>query len=374
MSRRARFAAGRRGTALKFGAGRAESRVLSPEPAFMSALLPPTVVPFDPAAERVVIASTLLRSAGRLMFGRDERSVVTAVCRTLTQASAHIPVAWTWFGPVDAEYIVPELCAGRAADYARTLVIRRSREPVPRLAPASPFDVPPAALYGPWRQAAERHGIRHALSLALPSGLAGQGGIFVVYADLPDYFQQVGTTVFEALAEVLGSVLTLAAERKELERPNFRDDLTGLLSRSAERLVAQRLARDAELAAKSSLILVDMDNLKRIHAERGRGAAEHALRAVAQALRRALRRGDEALRWDDEAFLVLLPGSPRAQALRAAEKLRRAVQEGGLAIGLTCSAGVVELAEGEALGDAVLRAAAAVFTAKAAGQNRVQAG
>lgn len=340
----------------------------------MSAPLPATVVPFDASAERAVVTSTLLRSAGRLMLGRDERSVATAVCRTLTQASPHIPVAWTWFGPVDAEYLVPDICAGRAADYARTLVIRRVREPVPTLSAPSPFDVPPAALYGPWRQAAERHGIRHALSLALPSGLPGQGGLFVVYADRPDYFQQVGTALFEALAEVLGSVLTLAAERKDLERACFRDDLTGLLNRSAEPLVAQRLRRDADLSAKSSLILVDMDNLQRIAAERGNSAADHALRAVAQALRRALRRGDEALRWDAESFLVLLPGAARAQALRAAEKLRRAVQEGGQAIGLTCSAGVVELADGEPLADAVLRAAAAVFTAKAAGQNRVQAG
>ena len=145
----------------------------------------------------------------------------------------------------------------------------------------------------------------------------------------------MGTGLFEALAEVLGSLLTLAAERKDLERACYRDDLTGLLNRSAEPLVARRLRRDADLSAKSSLILVDMDNLRRINAERGNSAGEHALRAVAQALRRALRRGDEALRWDAESFLVLLPGTARPQALRAAEKLRRAVQEGGLAIGLS---------------------------------------
>ncbi len=345
----------------------------------MSAALPPDVV-FDPAAERAGIATTLLRSAGRLIMGRDERSIVAAVCRTLTQATPHIPVAWTWFGPVDTEYIVPDICAGRAADYARTLVIRRTlhkpRDPcpisLPELAP-DPFQVPPAALYGPWRQAAERHGIRHALALPLPSGLAGNGGLFVIYADRPDYFGAVGVTLFEALAEVLGSVLTLAAERKELEQATYHDELTGLLNRQAQPLVERRLRRDAELSAKTSVLLLDLDHFQHINHQRGPDAGDQALRAVAKTLRRSLRRGEEALRWGGGDFLVLLPGAPRADALRVAEKLRRAVMDACASIGLTCSVGVAELVPHETLLDGVTRAGAALVAAKEAGRNRVAA-
>jgi diguanylate cyclase (GGDEF)-like protein len=344
----------------------------------MSAAAPPPDAPFDPVAERAGIATTLLRSAGRLMMGRDERSVVAAVCRALTQASPHIPVAWTWFGPVDAEYIVPDVCVGRAADYARTLVIRRKlhppRDPCPISLdgmPQDPFHVPPASLYGPWRQAAERHGIRHALALPLPSGLAGTGGIFVVYADRPDYFSTVGVTLFEALAEVLGSVLTLSAERKELEHADYHDELTGLLNRNAQALVERRLQRDAELCAKTSVLLLDLDHFRQVDDQRGHGSSDQALRAVAKTLRRSLRRGEEALRWGNGEFLVLLPGAARADALRVAEKLRRAVMDACASLGLTCSIGVAELTAQESLLDAVTRAGAALVAAQEAGRNRV---
>jgi len=346
----------------------------------MSAPALPPDAHFDPAAERASLAATLLRSAGRLMMGRDERSIVAAVCRTLTQASPHIPVAWTWFGPVDAEYIVPEICLGRAADYARTLVIRRNlhkpRDPGPISLDGiaqDPFLVPPASLYGPWRQAAERHGIRHALALPLPSGLAGTGGIFVVYADRPDYFTAVGVTLFEAVAEVLGSVLTLSAERKELELAQYHDELTGLLNRNAQALVERRLQRDAELSAKTSVLLLDLDHFRQVNHQRGDSGGDQALRAVAKTLRRSLRRGEEALRWGGGQFLVLLPGAPRADAVRVAEKLRRSVMEACTSIGLTCSIGVAELVAQESLLDAVTRAGAALVAAKEAGRNRVHA-
>lgn len=344
----------------------------------VSAALPPNVVPFDPVAERAGIAAALLRGAGRLMMGRDERSIVTAICRTLTQATPHIPVAWTWFGAIDAEYIVPEICVGRAADYARTLVIRRNlqKDPCPITVdgrPPDPFLVPSASLYGPWRQAAERHGIRHALALPLPSGLAGTGGIFVVYADRADYFAGVGLTLFEALAEVLGSVLTLSAERKELEHADFHDELTGLLNRAAQPLVERRLQRDAELSAKTSVLLLDLDRFDQLEALRGPGSGDQALRAVAKTLRRSLRRGEEALRWGAGEFLVLLPGAPRADALRVAEKLRRAVMDACVSIGLTGSVGVAELAPQESLLDAVTRTGAALVQARRAGLNRVHA-
>lgn len=344
----------------------------------MSAALPPNVVPFDPAAERAGVTTALLRSAGRLMMGRDERSIVSAVCRTLTQATPHIPVVWTWFGPVDAEFIVPEICIGRAADYARTLVIRRNlqRDPCPITVdgrPPDPFLVPPASLYGPWRQAAERHGVRHALALPLPSGHAGSGGIFVVYADRPDYFATVGVALFEGLAEVLGSVLTLSAERKQLEAANYRDELTGLLNRAAQPLVERRLQREAELSPKTSVLLLDLDHFGHVDAQRGPGSGDQALRAVAKTLRRSLRRDEEALRWGAGEFLVLLPGAPRADALRVAEKLRRTVMEACASIGLTCSIGVAELTPQESLLDAVTRAGAALVAARGAGHNRVQA-
>jgi len=168
-------------------------------------------------------------------------------------------------------------------------------------------------------------------------------------------------------------VLTLSAERKELELAQYHDELTGLLNRNAQALVERRLQRDAELSAKTSVLLVDLDHFSQIDGLRGPGSGDQALRAVAKTLRRSLRRGEEALRWGSGEFLVLLPGASRADALRVAEKLRRTVMEACASIGLTCSIGVAELTPQEPLLDAVTRAGAALVAAKEAGRNRVAA-
>ncbi len=337
-----------------------------------------TSAPFDPDAERARIAQTLLRSAGRLILGRREREIVAGICDELTRITPHIRLAWTWFGPDDAAAIAPQVCAGPAADYAHRLVIRRNplteRGPAYRALkgqPVEPFQVSPRSLYGPWRQVAIEHGVRNALALTLPSGLAGTGGLFVLYADLPDYFERVGVSLFESLADLFGSVLTLAAERQALERTAYHDALTGLLNRHALPLVERRVHRETGFAPPVALLLVDLDHFKRLNDCRGHAGGDQVLQAAAQALRSGLRRGDEALRWGGEEFLLCLPGSTLADAARVAEKLRLAVAalEAGGAV--TCSIGVAELAPQEALADAVTRADAALYRAKAEGRNRV---
>lgn len=138
----------------------------------------------------------------------------------LARISPHVRLAWTWFGPADTAVISPQVWAGPAADYARRLVIKRNRlaERGPAFQAlagrrAEPFNVSAHALFGPWREAASAHGVRTAPALPLPCALPGGSGLFVVYADSPGCFQTVGVGLFESLAELFGSVLSLATGR-----------------------------------------------------------------------------------------------------------------------------------------------------------------
>ena len=335
---------------------------------------------FDAGTERARIAETLLRSAGRLMLDRNEHEIVAGVCDMLTRTSPHIRLAWTWFGLTSTEYIVPQVCAGPAREYARKLVIRRNllttHGPAFRALEghaAEPFNVSALSPYGPWRQAAAEYGVRNALALPLPSGLQSSGGIFVLYADTPDYFSDVGVGLFEALAELFGSVLTLAAERQELEQTAYTDALTGLLNRHAQPLVERRLRRDTAFKPRGSVLLMDLDHFKRINDAQGHAGGDRVLQAAAHAVRHTLRRGDDALRWGGEEFMVVLPGTPLADALAVAEKLRRVMADMEAPNQVCCSIGVAELGAQESLTEALVRADRALYRAKDEGRNCVRA-
>lgn len=333
----------------------------------------------DPLEERSRIAEALLRSAGRLIVGRNEREIVGSICHELSRITPHIRLAWTWFGPADTPVITPQVCAGPAAAYARGLVIKRNL--LTRHGPAfrtlgghavEPFNISPHSLYGPWRQAAAEHGVRNALALPLHSELAGSGGIFVLYADQRDYFEQVGIGLFESLAALFASVLTLAAERHELERTAYHDALTGLLNRHATALLERRMLRENGFSPPASLLLLDLDHFKRINDDLGHAGGDRVLRRAARTIRATLRRGDDVLRWGGEEFLVALPGTELDDGLQVAENLRSALAEDA-DVGVTCSIGVTTLGVHERLEAAVARADAALYAAKRAGRNRVHA-
>ena len=100
--------------------------------------------------------------------------------------------------------------------------------------------------------------------------------------------------------------------------------------------------------------------------------------AVAQALHDNVRQEDVVGRMGGEEFAVLLWNTRLAEAVRVAEQLRtRAAavsvpDEAGGSIGCSISLGVAEVSSpGEALDRVLARADLAMYTAKAAGRNRV---
>ena len=84
-----------------------------------------------------------------------------------------------------------------------------------------------------------------------------------------------------------------------------------------------------------------------------------------------LRRGDEIIRWGGEEFLVCLPQTALPDALKVAEKLRRAVESITDPEQLTVSIGACEISALQHLPQAVARADEALFQAKSGGRNQV---
>jgi diguanylate cyclase (GGDEF)-like protein len=155
------------------------------------------------------------------------------------------------------------------------------------------------------------------------------------------------------------------------------DPLTGLPNRSALADRFEELRRQAERDdAPLALVVLDLDHFKRVNDEHGHDRGDAVLKDVADALRGAIRTFDPIYRVGGEEFVLLLPGADLAAGREVAQRLRRAIaarRPGGLRV--TASLGVAAARGAEIEFDALFRAAdQALYSAKAAGRDRVAAG
>ncbi len=98
-----------------------------------------------------------------------------------------------------------------------------------------------------------------------------------------------------------------AYDRARLD--SLRDGLTGLGNHRAfqEELDVQ-VATAREEEAPLALLIIDVDDLKKINDRKGHAAGDELLRAVSQVMRANLRRSDRAYRIGGDEFALLLPG------------------------------------------------------------------
>jgi diguanylate cyclase (GGDEF)-like protein len=153
-----------------------------------------------------------------------------------------------------------------------------------------------------------------------------------------------------------------------------RDYLTGLANRRRFRTaLGQELERWRRYKVACSLLLVDIDFLKRVNDTHGHSAGDACIRHVAHALTELSRDNDTAARLGGEEFALLLAGATETSALSAAERLREAVASHEIEnVGcITVSIGVASC-PAQATSERTLYAAsdAALYRAKGEGRNR----
>ena len=167
-------------------------------------------------------------------------------------------------------------------------------------------------------------------------------------------------------AEQAGDVARQHVRRAESYRElAYVDPLTELGNRRAfEETLSAFVAGRADSGA---LMIVDVDALRAVNDAHGHAAGDGLLRAVAWAVRGAVRDGDAVGRVGGDEFAVLLPGATAPVARAVGERIRAALADEDPSV--TVSVGVTALA-GDARGSR-LAADAALYEAKLAGGDRV---
>jgi diguanylate cyclase (GGDEF)-like protein len=158
------------------------------------------------------------------------------------------------------------------------------------------------------------------------------------------------------------------------------DALTGLANRrSFDEELALEWRRAHRIGDSLALVLLDLDDFKKVNDSHGHPAGDAVLRTIGEVLGAGVRQIDLAARYGGEEFVVLVPESDLKGATQLAKRLRLAVSKGraelpdGRLLKVTASFGVAvkgDLASAEQL---VAAADEALYEAKRAGKNRVVA-
>ena len=159
------------------------------------------------------------------------------------------------------------------------------------------------------------------------------------------------------------------------------DALTGILNRRAfmEQLEGE-MHRHNRLKQPLSVIMIDLDNFKRINDDYGHQVGDKTLRQVAQELSSKIRKYDFIGRYGGEEFIVCTPGVDANGAKEIAERLRLGIESLRISLPslkielrITTSLGVsyLEQEEEATLDDLVRAADEALYIAKRSGKNQV---
>jgi diguanylate cyclase (GGDEF)-like protein len=203
----------------------------------------------------------------------------------------------------------------------------------------------------------------------------------VIGSVLLEHPRSLGDGDVQHITSSIAEAAPVLANMRNLAIAEFRaatDGLTGLAnSRSIRESLARMVAQAGRTFTSMSAVMFDLDHFKQINDGYGHERGDELLGAVGDLASSAVRASDVVGRYGGEEFLALLPSTDRDGALEAAEKLRRAISAlsiSGLPQTVTASFGVAVYPDDAVEPDELLRKAdRALYKAKAAGRNRVEA-
>jgi diguanylate cyclase (GGDEF)-like protein len=179
----------------------------------------------------------------------------------------------------------------------------------------------------------------------------------------------------ETLMQALAAQAAVAIRNARLEELSFKDPLTGVYNRRYFTLrLEEEARRHARFAEPVSLVLVDLDRFKAINDQLGHRAGDDALKETANVILANSRSFSIVTRYGGDEFAVLLVNTPKAGALKYAQRVRDVIERHRFAHGpLTVSLGVAALPD-DVLGweDLVPAADRALYVAKRLGRNAIE--
>lgn len=158
------------------------------------------------------------------------------------------------------------------------------------------------------------------------------------------------------------------------------DGLTSVLNRRAFTTLVDaylQAARQQQLEKRGALLVIDADHFKAINDSFGHDRGDEALILIARTIETELRVADIVGRIGGEEFGIFLPGASPDDAIKAAERIRRAIasaefRPNGRPQALSVSVGGAAFDQEVAFSDLFRIADQRLYDAKRNGRNRIE--
>jgi len=269
-------------------------------------------------------------------------------------------------------------CYDRARDVFERVHVARGEgatgEVVRGLAPlriddlaASPIDLGPGGAQG----------VRAWLGVPVFMHGACEGVLVVQSRQVAAFTAQDGKLLVSLALQVAA-----ALENAHLYEMAMVDGLTGLfVRRYFDARIEEEIERSRRFGTPFAVVMMDIDDFKRLNDTHGHLAGDRVLREVAAIVKTNMRGVDTAARYGGEELALILPRTELVAALNQAERVRASIADhrtagdaDGPVLGVTASFGIAAYPESGATTaeDLVRRADRALYRAKKTGKNRVE--
>lgn len=138
----------------------------------------------------------------------------------------------------------------------------------------------------------------------------------------PEYKRNEFSSLFSAIRQLQNVLKQRDALEFQLRNIANTDALTGVSNRMALDDYLEILSEHPEKLARLCLMIIDIDNFKRVNDQFGHILGDEVIKTVAQQLNMCVRHSDLIIRYGGDEFLIVIEDISQENALIIAEKIR----------------------------------------------------
>jgi diguanylate cyclase (GGDEF)-like protein len=191
-------------------------------------------------------------------------------------------------------------------------------------------------------------------------------------------FSREDIALIELFGQLVGASIGNIRLFEKIQRQATMDGLTGLMNhKTFYEALERELWRSRRHGGTISLVMADIDNLKRINDSYGHRAGDKVIKEISQRIRECIRQVDLAARYGGDEFAIILPNTELQAALIVCDRIVETVSRNPvlwqrIQIPLSISVGVGQYSGDTNPEDITSRSDQALYSAKQSGKNTVR--